>query len=755
MVCIGPRKGNQFQQTRQALAMSPLEVVLEIINNTNTSGATTKRASKLKPPNKVAHTTNTTTITTTTSKRSTTTPRKTVSPRPSADSRLSKQRTSRTSMNSQHPISPDPISRRLLSPRASPRQSMVSARKSTPATKITQPRNTTAPSIKKSPVAQMRQDFDILKSKYDANEQVIAQQQAELELLKQQLANISPLSTPVPRALLDQSTPPTSLSNTSVDLQQTQVLQEKDQALAGLGRKLEQVTKNMAAATGDSIALETSMDDNSTFGDKNGIAHGVTEEECLLKEKGHDFAVQLQHMEQEQQRLALEEVASQMNELELENKEAIRQLTIKEKELDELRTSIPDDTDTSPSNSNIISTTEEQSDTLLKLQQQLNEQKRIHEESLRQHELVINEKERMLKEQEETLELLKSTHDENVHYLKAQQTSNILKMKQKHKQDMLELQQKMDQVEQFKQQQGDQAKRQQEQLDGELEKILHAFEQAEHNHTAQLQTMEHSHQSAISDLQQSHVNQLKTIGASQGYTSTKYVPYEAVSWPAPQPLSMLRKTSGPSPRPDRVLLNAFASSSEPILTPLDTKKVQVYISTISGNPVIKKNQEHIQQILKSRHIIFELVDVAANEMALQYMKRNNNSGLLDGRAKEVPQLFVGGEFRGLFNDVVKHDEEGTLETLLIPAAKRNWTTVERQAIEKATIGSSSLSSSSLNNTPHPPIRVLPHGPVITTALRKTATTTTCALDNEDEALLKELEQEFSQGNVDLSQLDQI
>lgn len=34
-------------------------------------------------------------------------------------------------------------------------------------------------------------------------------------------------------------------------------------------------------------------------------------------------------------------------------------------------------------------------------------------------------------------------------------------------------------------------------------------------------------------------------------------------------------------------------------------------------------------------------------MALQYMKRSNNNGSLEGRAKEVPQLFVGGEFRGV------------------------------------------------------------------------------------------------------------
>lgn len=115
--------------------------------------------------------------------------------------------------------------------------------------------------------------------------------------------------------------------------------------------------------------------------------------------------------------------------------------------------------------------------------------------------------------------------------------------------------------------------------------------------------------------------------------------------------------------------------------------------------------------------------------------------------------------------MAKHDEDGTLEALLIPATERKWTAAERQAIEKATIGSSS-SLSSLGNTTVslPPIRVLPSGPVATPTLRQTKTKAAAAaaltstgiqVDDEDEALFKELEQELSQGNVDLSQLDEI
>ena len=56
-------------------------------------------------------------------------------------------------------------------------------------------------------------------------------------------------------------------------------------------------------------------------------------------------------------------------------------------------------------------------------------------------------------------------------------------------------------------------------------------------------------------------------------------------------------------------------------------------------------------MLQANDIKFELVDVAASEAALQHMKRSNNNGLSDGRAKEVPQLFVGGEYRGVSDHI--------------------------------------------------------------------------------------------------------
>jgi hypothetical protein len=78
---------------------------------------------------------------------------------------LSQHRTSRTSINSQRPVSPGLTHRRPASPQASPRQSMASIRSTAPSTKPAQSRNASAATVKKSPVAQMRQDFDTLKVK--------------------------------------------------------------------------------------------------------------------------------------------------------------------------------------------------------------------------------------------------------------------------------------------------------------------------------------------------------------------------------------------------------------------------------------------------------------------------------------------------------------------------------------------------------------------------------------------------------------
>ncbi|KAI9308476.1 hypothetical protein BJ944DRAFT_236973 [Cunninghamella echinulata] len=766
MVCLGPRK-----KEKKANLLSPDDIPG---TSRGISGGPTKRGSKLKAPS----------IKSNKDAKSIKQPQQpSASPRSSVDGRLAQHRTSRTSLNSQRspsphlqqrspsphqqrPTSPNP--RRPLSPpSSSPRNSIHSVRNSGVPTSTsphnknaaatTRPghsRNSSAVSLKKSPVAQMRQDFDTLKEKNDANEQLIAKQQAELELLKQQLATTSPPATPSFIGSNDQPTPPISGSNTLTDIQQTQALLDKEEELkrkekelALLQEKLEKEVHPIPSIVINESQQQQEVEEegeekNNGPLDDQKLAE-LNERERLLAEREEALEKQRQQIENEQ-KLALEQVAQQLESLKVENEDKVTQLALKEKELDDLRHHIQENT--SSSNSTTTTDNSDQTEKLKKLQEQLEEQKKAHEESLRQHELEIAEKERLLKEQEQSLVALRQAHEDDVRQLKTHQSGNILKIKQQHKQELSQLQQQLEQVEKTKSEQqlnGEEiAKQQQDYLDNELEKILSAFEQAQHNHTVELQNLEKSHQSALSDLQQTHADQLKSLGNAQGYTSTKYIPTQAVSWPAPQPLSMLRKTTGPHPRQNRVLLTS-KTNDEPILIPMDTKKVQIYYSSVSGNPLIKKNQDHIQQLLTNQQVEYELVDVASSEAVLQYMKRSNNNGSNEGRAKEVPQLFVGGEYRGQYEDVVKHIDDGTLETLLVPAAEREWTEAERKAQTSKSEQHITITSNS------PPVRVLPKE-IQSVHLRKTTT-----LKDEDEALLKELENELTEGNIDLSELEHL
>jgi glutaredoxin len=52
-------------------------------------------------------------------------------------------------------------------------------------------------------------------------------------------------------------------------------------------------------------------------------------------------------------------------------------------------------------------------------------------------------------------------------------------------------------------------------------------------------------------------------------------------------------------------------------------------------------------LLETNKIKFSLVDVAQSEAARQYAKKANNNGKSEGRVKEFPQVYVGGEYRGV------------------------------------------------------------------------------------------------------------
>lgn len=170
-------------------------------------------------------------------------------------------------------------------------------------------------------------------------------------------------------------------------------------------------------------------------------------------------------------------------------------------------------------------------------------------------------------------------------------------MKQKHKQDKLDLEEQVEQ-----------AKIEAENnpavdIDEHLERMLHEFEQAEHTYAVQIQDLEQSHESELNHLQNDQQAQLNKLKRKQDLTrdswTSRYLPTDAVSWPKPNSANIpkLRPTPSLVESKSKTLLRVLGNmpayqKPEPVLTPLDPKKVQIYYSSVSGNAVVSYTGTH-------------------------------------------------------------------------------------------------------------------------------------------------------------------
>jgi hypothetical protein len=206
----------------------------------------------------------------------------------------------------------------------------------------------------------------------------------------------------------------------------------------------------------------------------------------------------------------------------------------------------------------------------------------------------LAEKDNLLQEQKVALESLQGNHSEEVRKLKTAQSGSILALKKKHKQDRTQLEEELEK-----------AKKEAEKgssaidLDEHMERILQEFEQAEHTHAVQIQNLEQSHLSELDNLQdnqKAQVNKLKrTHNLNRDSWTERYLPTEAVSWPLPNGSALPKLKPTPSPLMEsksKTLLRVLGSMSgyqkpEPVLIPLDPKKVQIYYSSVSANTVVK------------------------------------------------------------------------------------------------------------------------------------------------------------------------
>ncbi|CAG8535469.1 10852_t:CDS:2 [Acaulospora colombiana] len=66
----------------------------------------------------------------------------------------------------------------------------------------------------------------------------------------------------------------------------------------------------------------------------------------------------------------------------------------------------------------------------------------------------------------------------------------------------------------------------------------------------------------------------------------------------------------------------------------------------------------LEAILKSNKIDFTFVDISVDEDQLKYMKRKNRL------EKELPQIFVDGEYKGLFKDIEEANERREVKKFL-------------------------------------------------------------------------------------------
>ncbi|KAG0203788.1 SH3 domain binding glutamic acid-rich protein-like [Mortierella sp. GBA30] len=74
------------------------------------------------------------------------------------------------------------------------------------------------------------------------------------------------------------------------------------------------------------------------------------------------------------------------------------------------------------------------------------------------------------------------------------------------------------------------------------------------------------------------------------------------------------------------------------------KPVHIYGSSVSGNLKTKRAQQSISHALEQLWIEYEFVDVSTSDEAKRHMRRKN------GGQTELPQIFSGGEYRGIFDD---------------------------------------------------------------------------------------------------------
>ncbi|KAJ1855535.1 hypothetical protein GGH12_004877 [Coemansia sp. RSA 1822] len=93
-----------------------------------------------------------------------------------------------------------------------------------------------------------------------------------------------------------------------------------------------------------------------------------------------------------------------------------------------------------------------------------------------------------------------------------------------------------------------------------------------------------------------------------------------------------------------------SASDDDAESEVETPRVQVYGSTVSGNRTYKKQAKELFIMLEANEIDFEFICIAADEQAKKYVRRKALGNMT------IPQIYVDGEFKGFFEDAFKANE---------------------------------------------------------------------------------------------------
>ncbi|KAI9317994.1 hypothetical protein BX666DRAFT_1576056 [Dichotomocladium elegans] len=435
----------------------------------------------------------------------------------------------------------------------------------------------------------------------------------------------------------------------------------------------------------------------------------LEEKERMIRDKDKQLEELQAKWKEEQAALAkpvLEQVTDQLDELKKANEEAVARLAEKEKELAVLRAQVrrrdrsPKKGDEDQKRLNRL-TMDLESDRLMiqkleELNLQLEAQKQKHEAILQSHAEEMAEKDRELCMKQKSLADLKLAQERAIKSLEQAQQQTIRELKLKHDQDTRGLQERLDNIE----------RRAKSDMNTEVEKLLQEFEQSEHDHSVQLADLQKSHQEQMSAMRQGQQAELMKLTLRKAGTNIQSS--KVVRWPA-----MMQQ-----------------QQQDIELVPRDPSTVQIYVSSVSANPTIKRNEDALQKALNAKQIKFQVVDVAQSEPALQHMRRQQQQGANKG----LPQVFVGGEYRGQYEDIAKAIDTNTLADLLRPREKLSvstTTTTKKHQLPRKASHSGSMSS---NEPVTPTTNIAPPVPI-----RK-------SLKDEDEDLLREIEKELAQSD---------